>query len=239
MTSAITPKFNELRGDFALRNITKGETVFTPVFTAASAALNLAVNTEKIPSTGNKRGTAFAFEKDRAGKLTINAQSRHIYMLMNQLMAGSMSRAASIAPVTFTYPVLAVGQIYQLPAKNISSVTITGKVEGTDFEVFEKSGWITALTANTTAIETGAYENGAYEELGVFSEDAQHFEILFSSEVSGFSSCFYDGLFTPSGDLALIAQSGIGDVQCVFELVEKTGAITDAVLGKYGRAYMA
>lgn len=232
----ITPKFAELRGDFALKNLTKGETVFTPVFSATTGALNFSVSTEKVPGTGNKRGTIFTYETDRAATLSITAKSRHRYMLQNYLLGKAVTRAAAAA-VAFVYPALKAGEIFELPARNILGITVTGKVAGVDFELLSKSGTVAALTANAAAITTCTFDNGAYDEIGIFSEDAQNFEILFSSEASGQSYKLYNGLLVPDGDFALVQESGVGEGQIKFELSQVTTAVADATLGKYGRGY--
>jgi len=232
----MTPKFSQLRGDFALRNITKGETVFTPVFDATTGALNFNVSTEKVPGTGNKPGTIFTYETARASTLTITAKSRHLYLLEQNLLGESNIIAASTAPMTFALPALKKGQIFELPAKNITAITAGALVRDVDFEVFAKSGTLQAL-ADTAATPACTVEHGEYDEIGIFSADAQHFEILFFSEVSGQSYKLYDGLLVPSGDFSLVQESGIGEAQVVFELSQSKTAVADARLGKYGRGY--
>lgn len=236
---SIAPKFAPLRGTFALRNITRGETVFTPTFDATSGTLTPTVSTEKVKSTGNTPGDIFSYETGRSLTLALTAKSRHLYILEQALLGSSIPRAASTAPVNFVYPVLKAGQLIELPARNILTVSILGKVEGVDFEVLPKSGWVTALLDNITAIdsEDSTFTNGIYDEVGVFSAEAQRFEILFSSEVSGQSYKLYNGLLVPGGAFDLVKETGIGESPISFELSQVTTAVNDAVLGKYGRAF--
>lgn len=230
----MTPKFAQLRGDFALRNKTTGEVVFTPVFDATTASLTPTVNTEKVPSTGNKRGTIFAYETDRSLTLSITAKSRHRYMLEKYVLGTTVTRPAGTG--TFDLPALKEGQLIDLPAKNITSFTAAGLVEGVDYERFAKSGVIQALK-DTVAVAGCPFEHGEYDEVGVFNAEAQKFEILFFSEATGQSYKLFDGLLVPSGDYTLVQESGIGEAQVVFELSEDKNAAVDALLGKYGRAF--
>lgn len=230
----MTPKFAQLRGDFALRNKTTGEIVFSPVFDATTGALTPTISTEKVPSTGNKRGTIFAYETDRALSLSITAQSRHLYMFEKHMLGTSVTRPAGTG--TFDLPALKTGQMIDLPAKNITSFTATGLVEGVDYELFAKTSVVQALK-DTVAVTGCTFEHGEYDEIGVFNAEAQHFEILFFSEATGQSYKFYDGLLVPSGDFTLVQESGIGTAPVTFELAEDRNAPVDALLGKYGRAY--
>lgn len=230
----MTPKFAQLRGDFALRNKTTGEIVFTPVFDAATASLTPSVSTEKVPSTGNKRGTAFAYETDRSLTLSITAKSRHLYMLEKYMLGTSVTRPAGTG--TFDLPALKKGQLIDLPAKNITSFSATGLVDGVDYELFAKSGIVQALK-DCVAVTGCPFENGEFDEIGVFNAEAQNFEILFYSEATGQSYKLYDGLLVPSGDFTLVQESGIGEAPVTFELAEDRNAPVDALLGKYGRAF--
>lgn len=236
--TAITPTFAELRGDFALRNLTRGETVFTPVFDATTAELTPNVTTEKVKGTGNKRGTIFTYETDRSLTLAITGKSRHAYMLEQALLGDSLERAASTVPIPFTFPAMRAGQLITLVARNVLTVVIPGKVEGVDFEVLPKSGVIRALNANITDIEGCEFTNGVFTELGVFCADAQRFEILFASEDTGQSHLLYNGLLVPSGAISLVSESGIGEVPVSFELSQVATAVADARLGKYGRCFI-
>lgn len=227
-------KFAQLRGDFALRNKTLGELVFTPVFSAATAALTPSVTTEKVPSTGNKRGTIYTYETDRSLTLSITAKSRHLYMLEKYLLGTSVSRPAGAG--TFDLPALKSGQLIDLPAKNITSFSATGLVNGVDYELFANSGVVQALK-DCIAVTGCPFEHGEYDEVGVFNAEAQHFEIMFFSEDTGQSYKLFDGLLVPSGDFNLVQESGIGEAQVVFELAEDRNALVDALLGKYGRAF--
>ena len=234
---SIAPKFAQLRGDFALKNLTRGETVFTPVFDATSGSLKPTVSTEKVKSTGNTPGTIFSYETDRGLSLDVVAKSRHLYILEQTMLGVAVVRSASTAPVVFTYPVLKAGQIVELPARNILTVVIDGQVEGIDYTVLPKSGTVQALTDNATADPTATFTNGTFDEIGVFAAEAQRFEILFYSETSGQSYKLYNGLVVPSGDIALVQESGIGECTLTFELSQVATAVADVSLGKYGRAY--
>jgi hypothetical protein len=231
----MTPKFAQLRGDFALMNLTRGETVFTPVFDATTGSLTPTVSTEKVPGTGNKRGTIYTYETDRTLSLAITAKSRHKYML-EQYLLGASKVVPEGSNVTFDVPALKQGQIVELPAKNITDITLTGLVNGVDYELFAKTGVIQALK-DTVAAAGCTLDHGEYDEIGVFSADAQRFAILFFSEATGQSYKMYNGLLVPSGDFSLVQESGIGEGQVTFELSEATNVPVDPLLGRWGRAY--
>lgn len=231
----MTPKFAQLRGDFALMNLTRGETVFTPVFDATTGSFTPNVTTEKVPGTGNRRGTIYTYETDRSATLSITAKSRHKYML-EQYMMGDSRVVAAATGVSFNLPAMKKGQIIDLPAKNITNITAGSLVNGVDYELFAKTGVVQALQ-DTAAVTGGSLDHGEYDEIGIFSAEAQHFAILFFSEATGQSYKLYKGLLVPSGDFQLVQETGIGEGTVTFELSEATNVPIDPVLGRYGRAY--
>lgn len=231
---ALAPKFAQLRGDFFLRNLTAGETALSPVFNATAGALTPDVQTEDVPSNGNKRGTVFSYETSRALSLSITANSRHSYML-NQYVLGTSEVIPAAASVAIAPPALKAGQAVHLGAANVTAVTGAG-VEGVDYEIVGKSVFV--ALKDLTAIPTGVtFAHDEYTRHGVFNAEAQHFEIVYVSAESGQSYVLYKGLLVPSGDLALLASGGIGEAQVTFKLIEDPTAPESAVFGRYGNVY--
>lgn len=232
---ALAPKFAQLRGDFFLRNITKGETALTPVFDATSGGLTPEVSTEDVQSNGNKRGIVFSYETSRALTLNITARSRHSYML-NQYLLGTSEVVPAAASVAIAIPALEVGQAVHLGAANVTAVTAAGLVENVDYEIVGGS-MLVALKA-IAAIPTGAkFAHDEYTRHGVFNAEAQHFEIVFVSAESGTSYVWYRGLLVPSGELSLLAANGIGEAPVTFKLMENPNAPESAIFGRYGNVY--
>lgn len=232
-----TPKFGELKGDFHIMDHGTADGVFSPVFNSTTGNLNLNITTEKVKSNGNVRGTVFTYEVDREATLELTAQSRHVEMMKTTFLANAVDIAAATDAVEFTLPVMKKGQVIHLAHRNINNLTITGKVAGTDYIVWPKSGVIEAKT-DIEEPAAGTYKHGAYTKLGVLSQDARDYTILFFSEKTGQSYKFYKAKGNPSGAISLLTDgSGVGTATIVFTLELDETAPMDEDLGQYGIAY--
>lgn len=230
-----TPKYAELKGDFAVR--TRGSVgAYNALFNATTGNLNLTVTTDKVKSNGNDAGTIASFETDRAASLEVALHSRHVANLKMLTLANSAEVIASVAPIAVTVPAMKAGDVFALPFKNITTIALGDLVAGVDFKLYAKSGVVKAIV--DTAEDAGTVSHGPYTKLGVFSADAGEYEVLFFSEKTGQSYLFYSGKASPSGALSLIQDgNGIGTGTLVFELQIDPNAPIDGNLGQYGRAY--
>ncbi len=205
------------------------------LFNATSGTLDLQAPQTKVKSNGNRPGTVFTFETDRTAKLSITAQSRHLALWKASLLANSVAVEAATAN-TATLPAMTAGQVFMFDEANVSNVVITGKTEGTDYILDAKSGVIEALTTFTAGVEV-TYDSGAYDNLGVFSAEAQEYEVIFYSEKSGQSYRFFNAKGSPAGAFALLQDgNGVGTATLDFELQIDPTAPDTGDLGQYGRA---
>lgn len=234
--SDFTPKYAPLKGDFHLKLYSDTTGVFSPVFNATAGNLNLTISTEKVKSNGNVAGTVYTYETDREATLEITAQSRHVEMMKTMFLANSVDVEAD-TDVDFTFPAIKKGQVIHLDNQNVSNVSITGLVAGTNYKVHAKSGVIEALTDNASPA-AGTYDFGAYTKLGVLSQDAQDYTILFFSEKTGQAYKFYKAKGNPNGAISLLTDgTGVGTATIVFTLELDDNAPLDEDLGQYGVAY--
>lgn len=229
-----TAKYAELKGDFAVRP--RGATgAFSALFNATVGNLNLSAPLEKVKSNGNDAGTIATFETDRTASLEVTLHSRHAANLKMLTLANSAEVDAD-TDVAVTTPIMKAGEVVVLGVKNVTALTLETLVEGTDYQLYKKSGVIKALV--DCAADAGTVDHGAYTKLGIFSADAGEYEVIFFSEKTGQSYQFYNGKASPNGALALIQDgNGIGTATLVFELQIDSTAPVDGNLGQYGRAY--
>jgi hypothetical protein len=228
------PKYAPLNGDFAVKKRgTAG--AFSALFNATTGTLTPNVTQEKVKSNGNDGGTIATFETERSLSLEVTLHSRHLEVLKMLTLSNSVPIAAG-TDVAVTVPELTAGSLHRVGVKNITTLTLGTLVEGVDYQLYKKTGMMKALV--DCEADAGTVSHGPYSKLGIFSAEAQEYEIVFFSEKSGQSYEFYNGKASPSGSLSLVQDgNGIGTGTLLFELQIDPTAPIDANLGQWGRAY--
>jgi hypothetical protein len=228
-----TPKLYALKGDFAWRPV-GAVGVYAPFLNATDAKISMSIETIKQKSNGDEPGTIAEDEVGREATFEASFQSKHKENMKKFLFALSTETPASTAPVAFTLPAGPAGSVVNLEKNNITAATFGALVAGADYKLKAKSGGIVYLAEIPETV--GTLEHGAFTNLGIFSAPAIEIELFFTSEVSGTSYEIYRLKLSPAQAMQLVSDGNeYGSATLSGTLLAKTGVVSDATLGKYGR----
>lgn len=144
------------------------------------------------------------------------------------------STQAAVSAGTFAYPALEAGQAFKLPHENITSMSVTGKVEGVDYKLYRSSGICTLLNDNTTEIDGGTYSSGQTLQAGIAAADAQYFTLHIADELNKEYTKLYRARPLLPEDVSLITPDEFGTLTVNFELLLDDSKPSDGALGQFG-----
>lgn len=227
-------KLYALKGDFSYR-VAGTQTSYKPFLNATEGSISMTIETIKQKSNGNTPGTYAEDEASREATFSVTIQDRHKENLKKLLYANSVEVPASVEPVAFTLPACEPGDIFKLPAANVTDATFGALVAGVDYRLLPRTGSGEALKKFVAT--PGTFSHGAYTKYGIFSADSIELEILFTSERSGQSYVLYRLRLSPAATFQLVSDSAeFGSSQLTGTLLLEPSAPVDENLGQLGRA---
>jgi hypothetical protein len=197
-------QYHSLKGDFFIRDAGSAATVpFKYVGNVSAASFGMTRETVQLTSSGNDAGTLAEEETARDATLSLTLNAIQKQNLAIALYGNTVAQTAGTA-ATVTLPVLAAGDAFPLAHINVSNVVVTGKTAGVDYKLRAKSGVIEILTPFAAGVEV-TYDHGTADAVGVFTQNAKEYEVLYASESGGMRVRFSRWQPAPATALALIS----------------------------------
>lgn len=229
-TSAFKQRYALVRGPLFFREAgTNG--AWTPFGPSKDASLELAI--EKIQLISGDDGSVLDERQTaKTANFSVTLQSLSDNNLALALQS-PIRETAAVVDAEFELPALEAGQAYFLQG-NITALTITGLVEGTDYAVDKRAGSIVALKAIAVAAQ-GTYSADAVVEMGILAGTGKVLELMYNAVVEGGTRLrVYKWAPSPAQSLSFNSGANFTELTLTGGCLSDDNVAADDVLGRFG-----